>query len=382
LSACWDKVELEERAYVISIGIDKNEDDKDEEDDNDENDKNDKNDAKDEDGNDEDNKNDEDDKDEYVFLVSMAMPDLAQTGKDSGEEQVKTAIGRTIHSAIGSTDGFSGKKLYFGHTKLVVLNEEILKNERLLRETIDAFERNDQISGRAIVLSTQSKAEKVLDTNPPAESMVGIFVSSFFRSGHNTAGAAFKQDLTGVIRDLRAKGSTVIPEIKLKGKELEIGGGALISDFELEKWLTEDEMRGYLWTQNGKISGTVIEIESSDTFLPLKISKHKARTTFSEADDVIICQIDIKAEGVLESFIFGENPPELENLAKQYERLILDEVVKSDEAIDFFEFELFEQMRRRNNDLLSDFEAGKKDTKVKFSVEVKIVRTGNLIQQA
>ncbi|MCL2874304.1 MAG: hypothetical protein FWE29_05155 [Defluviitaleaceae bacterium] len=374
LSACWDKVELEERAYVISIGIDKYEANEKKDEDKKDSGKDKKSDEK-KGTNELDSEKDHDN----IFLVSMSLPDLSSTGKDSGNEDVKSAVGKTIHSAIGSTDGFSGKKLYFGHTKLIVINEEILKDEKLLRETLDAFERNDQVSGRAIVLSSESKAEKILETNPPSESMVGMFVSSFYRSGHNTAGASFKQDLTGIVRELRAKGSTIIPKIELKGKELEIGGGALISETKLNRWLTEDEMRGYLWSKKGKASGTVIEIEKDGTFLPLKVSKHKSNTFFSKTGDTIICQTDIKIDGVLESFIFGENPPDLKNLAKKYESVILSEIANADENINLLEFEFLDEMKKTSSHLYNDYINGEKDIEVAWNVDVRIVRTGNLI---
>ena len=375
LAACWDKVELEERAYVISIGVDRHKPhEKKNENENETKDKK-NNDEKDDDEND--NKEDID----GIFAVSMALPDLFSTGKDSGAEDVKTAIGRTIHAAIGSTDRFSGKKLYFGHTKLIVLSDEILKDEKLLRETIDAFERNEQISGRTIVLSTEEKAKKILENNPPTESMAGVFVTSFYRSGHNTAGTSFKQDLTGVIRELRGKKSTIIPKIGLRGKEFEIGGGALVSEFKLTKWLTEEEMRGYLWTK-GQAAGATIEAQRDGIFLPLKINKNNSRTTFSKVNDTVICQTDIKIEGSLESFIFGKalgEGTDLQELERQYENLILNEILKADESINLLEFELLDEMRRKSSRLYGDYETGKKDAGVVWNVTVKITGAGDLV---
>ena len=380
LTACWDKVELEERAYVISIGVDRhkagekdNKENKSDDKNKDKKNNNKKDDNKDENYNKEDNSS--------IFAVSMALPDLSSTGKDSGTEDVKTAIGKTLYAAIGSTDRFSGKKLYFGHTKLIVLNDEILRDEKLLRETIDAFERSEQISGRTIVLSTKDKAKEILETNPPAESRVGMFVTSFYRSGHNTAGTSFKQDLTKTIKELRSKESTIIPQVKLKGKELEIGGGALISNFKLSKWLTEDETRGYLWTK-GQAAGATVEVNIDGTFLPLKVNKNNSRTSFTKINDMVICQTDIKVEGSIESFVFGKNPGEsvgLQELEKQYENLIFDEIIKADKIINLLEFELLDEMRRKSSSLYDYYNTGEKDALATWNVNVKITGTGDLV---
>ena len=162
LTGCFDKVELEERALVLAIGIDKYTD-----------------------GND---TNTEKTGEEKRFIVSMAMPEVSEGEKTgnanpmgNGEEQnsineaIKVAEGSSIASTIELIDTYMSKNLYYGHTKVVVLGKEILQDEILLREVIDSLERNNEISRKIIVLGTMGTAKEILQTIPKDEKMLGIY---------------------------------------------------------------------------------------------------------------------------------------------------------------------------------------------------------------
>ena len=100
LSGCYDKVELEDRDFVMSLGIDLNE--------NSEN---------------------------KISLSAITTNDYKQE-----ECNILTSFGKTFDEALENLDNISNKKIYLGHTKLIVLSEKVLKNQYLFKEIINSSE--------------------------------------------------------------------------------------------------------------------------------------------------------------------------------------------------------------------------------------------------
>ncbi len=316
LSGCYDKVEIENRGFVISMGIDKFSES--------ENKK-------------EQSKTPSFEGDSYKdrFLVSMALPNVAALiGKAAGEQKVKTvktASNETISAAMHTIDSYSSEKIYYGHTKVVILGAKLLEDEALFRETIDALERNREISRKGVVLASDDVIG-TLEAEVSGEPMVGIYVSKFYKNNANLSAVAFKKDLETIIRELRSSNSTIIPKITSSGKDIKIGSAAVIKDFKLTGWLNDSETRGYLWLK-GTAKGAQLVTEYEGNHIPLSIYKTKSKLKFSEQDNEIICQVDVAAKGTIQEFIFSDetlfDETKMQQLSQKYEQEISKEITKT-----------------------------------------------------
>ncbi len=369
LCSCWDKIELENRGFVISLGIDKYKKG-------------------------EDAATFEDNAQKNRFTVLMALPNvgaLLGTGGKEESKSVKKAANETVSAAMRLIDSYSSQKLYFGQTKVVVLGEELLMDQNLLREAVDALERNRELSRKIIILSSKNSVEDVLKSSAPGEPLMGLFVSDFYKNNLSSAEMAFRQDLESMTRQLRFSGDVLIPQISLEGdgekKDIKLGGTAVIKNYELVGWLDDKQTRGYLWAkENGK--GAQVVAEYDNTFIPLRVNKNKAKISLYEENGTIVCHMDIKVKGVIEEYIFANSkisePQELKALSKVYEDLVRSEVesifncFQNEFAVDGFSLQ--EELRKKNYALYlknaDDFESAFQKMKLTTSVDVEITSTG------
>ncbi len=369
LTGCWDKVELENRGFVISLGIDKY--------------------AKDKDvgimSNDRSNFN--------RFNVSMALADMAKLGSkdaardDSKPKAVKIAGSETISSGMNLIDSYSSKKNYFGITKDVIFSADILKDEDLFREAIDAIERDTELSRKVIVLATKEKASKVLASKATGEPLVGLFVTNFYRNNYKSLSLAFKMDLQELLQQLHMSGTAVIPQISIESDAAKLGGAAVVKDFKLQGFLNDIETRGYLWVKN-KVLGSEVNVAYDNTFIPLNIKKNKTKVTFGEENGNLTCTIDVKAEANIDEYVFEKESlfkdnklPEIEGLCDaEIKKEILDiaNLFQQKYKADAFGFN--ETVKKKNYDLWQKYNDNWEQSfeKMQFNVTVnaKIKRIG------
>ncbi len=311
LTGCYDKVELEERGLVLSMGIDKNT----------------------ENGN---------------FIITLSMPDIiTSTSSDSNPEDssssggssninqaIKIGEGATISEAINSINIDMIKNLYFGHTKVVLVGEEILQDEALLKQTIDFLERHREISRKVIILGTQN-AKTILEAVPNDEKMLGIYINDFYKNN-----SSYKIDLDYVIQKLLTSGDIAIPNISLSENNLYINNLYVIKNYTLAGILDEESSKYLLCVLDKNTlsnSLTEISIDFNDintglVFLNSSINKSVAQDL--ENNKIIISynidsDVNITEYSLGENILFDDNSNKLNLLEQQAEKFLCEQIKAS-----------------------------------------------------
>lgn len=382
LTGCWDKVELEDRGLVLSLGIDKYS------------------------GN-----ITEENAEPLIYTVSMDIPNISDNNKESQENQgnqesqenqeisdssetqtkdsIKSSTGQTIYSAMKLVDSYTSQRLYYGHTKAVIFGSEILENENYLKEVIDALERNQEISRKLIVLSTKGKAKDILNFIPE-EKGAGIFINDFYKNNMDNTSFTFRQDLESIIQDLLSTGDTVIPEIEIENNSVKISGLAVIKDYKLIGWLDENMTKSFLWFNKTKNIGGEVSVVFEEGFVPLKITNNKVKITLEQEDDIIITNIDIDIEGNIGEYMLSQSimmdTDKYKILQQEYVNKIKKEVLEfiyilqNDLKADIIG--LKEICRKNYNNIYKNFNLEENNiyNNVLFNVnvEVKIRGSGNI----
>ncbi len=349
LTGCYDKVELENRAFVISVGIDKGKDKR--------------------------------------FNVILDIPDLK---KDSERTNISLSESDdTIYSAMNEVDANISKKIYYGQTKFVVIGNDILENDILFREVVDALERNTEISRKIVVLVSDKKAEEILKGEVEEKSMVGNFISDYFMNYETKSRKIFKQSIEDVVSQLRNSSSAIIPKITLEDKKIRIGGAVVMKDYKKVGILGEESLNGYLFFKD-LAKGTSILSEFNGINIPIKITKAETNIECSEKDGQLICDIDIACEGKVEEYIFGEkglgNENEKAKLEKQFEKIITDDIFALNDkfAKDFKVdgFGIQEILRKYNFEIFkkyeNEIEEKIREILLRPKVKIEIESTGSI----
>jgi Ger(x)C family germination protein len=278
LTGCWDSVELEERAFVNAVGADMK------------------------DG-------------ERAAALSVSSLDalIGEKSEDKSGDSVKKGFGASFTAALREADGMSSKRAYFGHTKVIVFGENLLRDQEAFSEALDALERDNEISDKLLTVATDGEASEILEKNAPGEPSAGLFATYFYKNKRSS----LKLDLATLSRRLHENGCALIPKIETRDKQLKLSGAAVISNGELVGWMDEKNLSGLAWISGER--GALINIPSG---VVLSVSKIKNKLKFYDKDNGVTCVAEINVTGE----IVEDNNGQLQR--REIEKLCEDEINK------------------------------------------------------
>jgi len=279
----WDRTEMEDRAFVVTIGIDKGED--------------------------------------APFEVTMSILDAeAMEGGEEAPRVLRHATGDCPASAMGQIGATISRSVYFGHTKAIIIGKGVLNDADKMQKTVDALSRNNDINMRTVVMATDKRAAEIMEAKPEAHQMLGIYLAGFYsKANTNAAALVVKADLEQLAADFRNSGTTIIPKVTLEGEgddaEIKIGGVALLKNQSLAGFIDEEQMAGYLWIKENA-QGLQLTADSAT----IKIERSKPKIRFIEENGRLICNIKVDVTARLEA---GRNS---EEAARNFELKIKSEM--------------------------------------------------------
>lgn len=327
LSGCWDKVELENRGFVISLGVDKLKEDK----------------------------MNENLKTVYPnrYKITIGLPKLSSFGsKDGGggdeSKIIRKNLAPTVPGGMITANENVSERLDFSHTKVIVFGSDLLKDEQLLKEALDGLERVPDINRKILVVATGGEAEKILEAKSGNQPMVGLFVTKFYENNTKMAATTFKENLEKLIRQFRNNGCGIIPRIEIKDEEVSLEGAALIANYKLVGWLEPKDVTQLLFLREEGL-GVELLTEFKDILLKFRVLKQDAKFDFSKVNDTLKLTISLNINGEIEEYIMSNQNLFDDNLLQQFEDLFEQQVNKDVENTlksvqqkydeDFFQFE-------------------------------------------
>lgn len=366
-SSCWDGVEINTRAVIFSLGIDKNMEDM-----------------------------DADDRDSLDYppryVVSYAIPDMSKvSGNESISKDIvsiETAKSATFSSTIENVQTKIQDTINFGHIKAVLLGADLLRDPNMMKEIIDSLERN-MIFARSIPLfAVRNTANEVMNVKNNQHPMIGLYIMNYVNNKERAV-SRYKEALLGnTIRDLRENNAAVIPIIEIvDDSKIEIQGGALLKDFKLKAWFTPEEIRGILWAE-GKVRGAKIPIPVEESYLSYTVREQNSKISFSNEGNKVYCKIDITNEGDIGEYYINASKPltSLENI-RQIENQISDKIKKEithlidqtkeyDADIIGLGTELYRQHPKWWDHVADNWDQSYKNMAVEINVDTKVRQMG------
>lgn len=347
-TGCWDKADMEDRSYVITLGIDKYEPKE---------------------------KEKIEDETENKFNLSLGIAGLSEMAenKKGGENDEKKAVeiaGQTISSAIKAADMYSSRRIYLGQLKTVVFGEEILKDKEVFKEALEALEKNQEVSTKAIILATEGKAVDYVNAILKENDSSGLFIWDFYKNIAENVATTGHLDLENVLVDLRSTGNTVIPRIKVEDEKTKLGGGALISEYTLCGIFKDLEERGYLWIK-GRAEGAIVNVKKEEKTIPMWALKNSCKFEFKEEQGKIKTTLLIDVQGSVEgnttgkdSLLDEKNIDDLEVLFAQEIRKEVENTVRLAQSQYHADVMQFSKELRKRNYTLYKKQEGKTDNQI------------------
>ncbi|MEG9294916.1 Ger(x)C family spore germination protein [Mangrovibacillus sp. Mu-81] len=248
LSGCWSKKELTDLAIVAAMGVDKTDDGK------------------------------------YLLTLQIINPGNVAGGMRGGGGSQSPPV--TIYSATGDNmveasrraSSKASRRLYYAHTNLVVVGENLAREEGLTT-FIDAIDRDHEFRvTTTMVITHQTTAEELVKTLTPVDKIPANKVLKTLEFSQKKWGESIKTSVQEVMTDMQSPDEvSVVSGFRLLGNPnhasqlgniqesepesiLQASGIAMIKEGKLVDWLYGGAAKGTVWILD-EIQGTTINID-------------------------------------------------------------------------------------------------------------------------
>ncbi|CAH2211805.1 Ger(x)C family spore germination protein [Tepidibacter aestuarii] len=362
LTGCWDKVEINNRGFVIGLGIDKLK---------------------------EEEKKEELDK----IKVSFKIPNVALLGtKQTPTKEASfywEAQGESFNTTINKIESKSPFDLELSHNKIIILGKEIVQDKRLFKQILDGIDRNKRFSRKMFILVSEETASDIIAIKPNEQPIVGVYYSNILRSAVNN-GTVIDGTLNKVIKEIHENKSTVFPLTTKtdNNKRIELVGGIVVKDYVFKEELNARECRFLNMINQDNYNIMDIHVTYKDVPVAYKITSNKSETKVTEKDNNLVLDIYIDTEGDITQHEIGikglvANDKGIREVEKLCENKIKENVNKlisklQKDSLDVIHVKdtLYKYNQPLYKKVNEDFDQYFKNMKVNVHVNSKIRRIG------
>ncbi|MEJ8552831.1 Ger(x)C family spore germination protein [Tepidibacter sp. Z1-5] len=271
LTGCWDKVEINNRGFVIGLGIDKL-------------------------------KDDEKKKESNEIRVSFKIPNVALLGTKQTPTKESSfyweAEGETFDTVINEIEAKSPFDLELSHNKVIILGKEILQDKKLLKQILDGIDRNRYFSRKLYLLASDEDASDIIGIKPNEQPLVGVYYGNILNSAVSN-GTVIDGSLNKIMQEMQENKSIVFPLTTktYNNKRIEIIGGVAVKDFELKEELNEPECRFLNMITQDNYNLIDIHVDYKSVPVSYKITSTKSEMKVTEKNNNLMLDLYIDTEG-------------------------------------------------------------------------------------
>ena len=354
-TGCWDMVDINDRVYPYSIGYDP------------------------------------DPSGEQPYIISYTYPNINAIGKNASSEDRVYLISTPAKSAFDAAQRLTtrmSQPLYLKHLKVMVLSEEVSKNEKLVREIADGIKR-DFVTNKNVQMAVSKEnvknlLEASLIKNKQAR-VEGLFYGMLINEQNSTLFSS--KTLNDFIEETDISGSSIIPLVMQGKEEIIFSGGAIFKGYKLIGYLDPLDIKRIKYLNNN-VKEDDVDIDYKGDNLSLLIIKNKSKKSLIGKEDIKI-KFDVEVEAYIHSYIKDYNKEiEDEKVLKDMQEAVaqylnteikktITKVQKEYEVDAFF---IGDYLRKYHNDLWKQIENNWQeiypDIEIESEVKVIIRRRG------
>jgi len=293
-TGCWDRVEIDRRAFISTIAIDTGDD---------------INQGK---------KLKKIKKDE-PFEESMAKrlnvtygyPDISELGPTKGATASEKKISTEAYSmedSLSEATKKSSRNIHLGHTKILILSDTVLQYPDVVKEIMDYFSRNAYINRMMKIVITKGNAEKFQSFKPEMEKNFQTYISGIMENNDRNS-SVLPMTLNEFISLIGENGNAIVPYVEMdKDKnELTLYGTAVIKNYKMIGVLNSIETSN-LEILRGKAKGGNKVLYRDGHPVDYVIEGVQRKFDLKKLDkDNLELNINIRVEGAISGFTIQKN---------------------------------------------------------------------------
>ncbi|GEM_PF-331338 len=218
LTACTSKdgVEINDREYLFAVGIDVSE------------------------------KN----SDKYTFSAEVPVVNTGSENKRYVMTHDSENLTSFYYDNIFTTEKIASDSMI----QVIIIGEDVLKNQDSVKALFDEIERSPQINRRVKLIVAKNKASDIINFEIKDNPLIGRYISEFLIK-LKTLSFQTTFSFDEVALDMKGYGNTLIPCVEVIEGRLAINGAAVIKDYQLVDYINHTENSVLSVLTKGGISG-------------------------------------------------------------------------------------------------------------------------------
>ncbi len=237
------------------------------------------------------------------YMFSFEIVDVSTPIKEEGPKPVIVeSEGKTFFDAVRNAKKRVVSKLYFGHAQVVILSEDVARNENL-NEIIDWFLRDAEVRETlCVVVSQEETAGAVLGAGGLGTAITASEVHEIIEDDHKITSSTAHIELYKIFNILHCEGQCLsLAAVHLADndgeKVVEVNGIAVFKNGTLQGYLSPEESKYFLFVTD-EIEGGLFAYSSTggqDEDVTLEISENKTKQSYTMSEDgVLTMSVEIK----------------------------------------------------------------------------------------
>lgn len=322
--------------------------------------------------------------------VTYAFPAISNTsGGKNGTFNEKTinVDAYSMEDSKNKATVKSSRIISFGHTKLLMLESEFLKHSNTVKEVVDYLERQPSLNRMMIVVIVDGKVEDFVKFKPEMENNIQTYITGLMENS-KISGTVPPVTLNDFIQMINENGNASLPVVKIdKGKdEVKLSGLGLIKNYAYAGELSLEETSN-LELLSGKLVSATHPIFIDGHPVDFTIENIKRKVKMKGNDDKLEFDIELKVEGQIKGYCaekkvfskeFLSNMEENLNKSMKIESETIAKKVQNEYAVDVLD--LRENVRKYHpktwNKVKDNWEDAYKKSDIKVTINSKIRRIG------
>lgn len=331
------------------------------------------------------------------FKLSFEFIDISFGGKDQPpESKIMESEGDTLFEAVRLAKLKVKNKLYFGHTQLLIISEELARKEDI-GTFLDFIMRDGEARETMLLcISQDDSAQDILTASGIDENILSIKIQKILENDNEVSATTVDVAAHDAFEVINSPGKDLalaaVRTVDNDNESIpEVNGIAVFKDRKLVGYLSPEDTKYYLFCM-GKVQGGFYTFSSDDKGkddATLEIAETQVSKSVKEKDGAPVIEIRIQCIGFLGEFLHTgvelnlDKVRELQELAAKQLQEDIEKLIKkvqSEYKADIFgfgclvhrrNFSLWETIKNRWDSMFQDVE-------VNVKVEVTIANTASL----
>lgn len=256
------------------------------------------------------------------YNIILSLPSLDK--EEALNRTTKTETAPTLREAISKIDSKSSKRIYFGHTKAVILGVNLLRDKTALTELTDYLADNVQIDKNLLIVGAYN-IEEIMNADPKEDKLTGFYISSFYESGKEQKTFVSKETLLTLLKERSQDTAAAIPLLTSVNDEPTFTGVAVLKGGSLQGILEGDAAYGFMWLTDKDFNGT---LTNTSPAVSTEIIEKETTYTFYEDGGVLKLTANINVQSNMWNF----TDDEIKSKASEYLSVFKDKIKAQSQA--------------------------------------------------